>query len=366
MKNINGQIMSKDKCIATVEDEAIVSCDEQLLPLYLKNKRDVVTWLEERAIDSHRVNSRLLKKALRLASYDDLQTVISVHAVTITDTYWFRETDSDLNYEEVRYKENYFDKLALFGDPDSFHHPCSKTPELTNTGSFEKCWRLIDGKWWMYKNENELERFSELFIYKLGCVLKFDMAHYESDGQYVKTLDFTNGASVNFEAIDALVEDGKNVYQDSFCVLYSLSKEIAAQYLKLIYLDTLCNNVDRHTKNYGLLRDVETGEILSLAPNYDNNIALIARGYLSSTKRTNDALIDFFIGFLNYSETAKALFNELDILRLVEKDIHDCLDSITIEVDRRYITDFILNGQNRIFEALSIGQSEESNPKMTM
>ncbi len=355
MINLNGQIMSKDKCIATVEDGIIVSCDEQLLPLYLQNKRDVVTWLEERAIDSHRVNSRLLKKALRLTSYDDLQTVLSVHAVTITDTYWFRETDSVLTYEEVRYKENYFDKLALFGDPDSFHRPSSKTPELTNTGSFEKCWRLIDGKWWMYKNENELERFSELFIYQLGCILKFDMAHYEIEGQYVKTLDFTNGASVNFETIDALVEDGKNVYQDSFRVLYAISKEIAIQYLQLIYLDTICNNVDRHTKNYGLLRDVETGIILSLAPNYDNNIALIARGYLSSTKRTDDTLIDFFIEFLNKNETAKALFHELSILRIVEKNILDCLDSIPIEVDHGYITEFILNGQSRIFEALSIG-----------
>ena len=37
-------------------------------------------------------------------------------------------------------------------------------------------------------------------------------------------------------------------------------------------------NVDRHIRNYGVLRNVDTGEILRLAPNFDNNIALLYNG----------------------------------------------------------------------------------------
>lgn len=58
-------------------------------------------------------------------------------------------------YEDIRFKENYFSELALRGDPDSFSNRPSRTPELTNIGSFEKCWKLIDGEWWMYKSGAE-------------------------------------------------------------------------------------------------------------------------------------------------------------------------------------------------------------------
>lgn len=84
--------------------------------------------------DSHRANSRLLKKALRLAERDDISTVLSVNAVTITDNYWYRPEGSALAWEDVRFKENLFDRLALCGDPDSFSQRPSRTPELTNTG----------------------------------------------------------------------------------------------------------------------------------------------------------------------------------------------------------------------------------------
>ena len=158
MHNITGTLMSEDRPIARIKNGLIIASDDSLLPLYLKRTRNVEGWLASRAIDSHRVNSRLLKKALRLKAVDDVQTALAVNAANVTDRYWFRTEDSSAVYDDIRFKENYFDQLALRGDPDSFSREPSRTPELTNTGSFEKCWKLIDGKWWMYKNCNENER----------------------------------------------------------------------------------------------------------------------------------------------------------------------------------------------------------------
>lgn len=101
---------------------------------------------------------------MRLRTTDDVQTALAVNAATVTDCYWFRPEGSAAVYEDIRFKENYFSELALRGDPDSFSNRPSRTPELTNTGSFEKCWKLINGEWWMYKSGNEKEYFSELFI----------------------------------------------------------------------------------------------------------------------------------------------------------------------------------------------------------
>ena len=149
MINLTGELMSENKVIATVKNGEIIDCDETLLPLYLKKTRNLEGWLASRAIDTHRTNSRLLKKALRLRTADDAQTALAVNAATVTDRYWFRPEGSTAVYDDIRFKENYFDSLALRGDPNGFSHKPSRTPELTNTGSYEKCWRLIDGAWWM-------------------------------------------------------------------------------------------------------------------------------------------------------------------------------------------------------------------------
>ena len=161
-------VLSGDIPVAKWEKHSLVILNERLLPLFLKRDPDIYTWLKSRAIDSKRPNARLLKKALRLTEHDDVSTVLHVNGVTITDNYWIKPTGSDLTYEQVRFDNDYFSRLALKGTYDSFNKAAtskhSKTPELTNIGSFEKCWKLRDGEWWMYKKANHNEQFSELFI----------------------------------------------------------------------------------------------------------------------------------------------------------------------------------------------------------
>ena len=54
-----------------------------------------------------------------------------------------------------------------------------KAAQRSHLTSFEKCWKLKDGKWWIYKSANQKEQFSELFVYELGEKLGMNMAHYE-------------------------------------------------------------------------------------------------------------------------------------------------------------------------------------------
>ena len=351
MQTITGTLMSEDRPIAKIKNGIIVDTEESLLPLYLKRTKDVEGWVAGRAIDSHRTNSRLLKKALRLRTTDDVQTALAVNAATVTDRYWFRPEGSTATYEDVRFKENYFDQLALRGDPDSFSRKPSRTPELTNIGSFEKCWKLIDGSWWMYKSGNDQEYFSELFICKLGEKLGLNMAHYEMDGDYIRSKDFTDSASVNFEPMKSLV-DADEDYEVCFNALNEISSELAKQYLILIWMDSICYNMDRHTENFGFLRDVKTGKILSLAPNYDNNIALIAKGYLKDATRASDGLIKFLREFVQNNAVAREMYRSMNLPVITEEIIDECLDEIPIEVDRDYIRTFILSGQAQTRELI--------------
>ena len=364
MVNLTGELMSEDKVIATVKNGEIVDCDETLLPLYLKRTRNLEGWLASRAIDTHRINSRLLKKALRLRTADDAQTALAVNAATVTDRYWFRPEGSTAVYDDIRFKENYFDSLALRGDPNGFSHKPSRTPELTNTGSYEKCWRLIDGAWWMYKSGNQNEYFSELFICRLGEKLGFDMAHYEMDDGYIRSKNFTDGTSYNFEPMSSLVGEDDD-YSVCFDAIYAISPGLSEQYLKIIWLDSLCYNMDRHTENFGFLRDVYTGEIISMAPNYDNNIALISRGYPNSTNREHDGIIRFFRDFIQSNPTANAMLKSIELPEITEEMLDECLDEIPFEADRDFIKSFILNGQSVLRDILSEEVSEDESEDAT-
>jgi hypothetical protein len=294
--------------------------------------------------------------------------VLKVKAATITDTYWIKPEGSGLTYDDVRFKENMFAGLALYGDPDSFNNwhgnGNAHTPELTNIGSFEKCWSIIDGEWWMYKRGNEQELFSELFICELGKALGFDMAHYEKDGKYIRSRDFTNSAAVNYEPAVSIV-GADDDYTVSYKALCKLSEKCAADYIKMIYLDTLCFNMDRHTYNYGVLRDTGSGEILGMAPNFDNNIALISRDYPPNIKRDNDILIRLFVEFLAEIKDALNLLTDMDIPEVNREMIESCMDRVPVEADREYICEYILNGQEHLTAAME-RLAQENSPGQTM
>ena len=326
MTSRNYYIMSADTVVAKWENNELTVINEKLLPLYLKRVHNADMWLETRAIDSHRANSRLLKKALRLKEKDDISTVIHVNGATITDNYWIKPLDSELTYSDVKFSDDYFARLALKGTYDSFNKAAnskhSKTPELTNIGSYEKCWRLIDGRWWMYKSANHEEMFSELFVCKLGQALKMNMAIYERGDKCVKSLDFTDGASVNFEPAMSFMGDNED-YDDVFEKLKEICPKAIPDFVSMIFLDTIVANPDRHTANFGLLRDTKTGELLGLSPIFDHNMALISRGYPKTTTN-NDLLIKLFNEFIKHNPKCKKYIPTLTetTIRKVITDLH--------------------------------------------
>ena len=204
--------MHKDTVVADIKNNELEIINQGLLPLYLKRNGSLETWIASRAIDAHRPHSRLIKRILRLSAADDCEVALKVNAATITDNWWIKQTaEESLKYKDVRFSVNYFDNLALKGDPDSIeriNHPeilTSRSPELTNIGSFEKCWKLENQEWWLYKLSNAFQTFSELFIFEMGSMLGFDMAYFEPWESGTKTLDFTENAKYDFEPAFSLV-----------------------------------------------------------------------------------------------------------------------------------------------------------------
>ena len=340
----NYEIFSGEILVAVWNDNVLTVVNADLIPMYLNYNQDADRWLASRAIDHRRPNSRLLKKALRLVEKDDISSVLHVNGAKITDNYWIREVGSNLTYSDIKFSDDYFSNLALKGNYDSFNRAAnskrSKTPELTNVGSFEKCWKLRDGKWWMYKKASHDEMFSELFVYELGCALGMNMAVYQRGEACIKSLDFTEAARVNFEPASTFMGDNED-YFDVVKALEKICPKAIPDYIRMIFMDTICANPDRHTNNFGLLRDIKTGDLIGFAPNYDNNMALISRGYPSKSG-SKDMLI--------------SLFNEL----IEEYPIYrSCIPEVTEEMVRVAIAKVNMKVRTQVVVDLVVGRYKQ-------
>lgn len=331
-------IMSANKELAIVEDQTLEIIDSNLLPLFLKRTRNFEQWVSERAIDATRVNSRILKKIhglSRMAS--DFDTAMLYNAACITDNFWVRKNDE--TWEDIRFVNDLYFKAAISSDADAFEYPSSRSPELTNIGSREKGWKLIDGEWWLYKNEPKERAFFELLTSKIGRILGFDMAYYEMDGDFIRTKDVTCG-QYNLQPMDALVYDHDGIVDENmeynYETLYAIRPELAKKYMNIKYMDVLVNNVDRHTKNYAVLTSQETGEIAKLAPNYDNDQAFYGYPDILLKDRMHGEMKEF----VALAEKVNYVPPKIDESELV-RAISDC----NLEAE---IKDYILAGEKLV------------------
>jgi hypothetical protein len=292
LSTLQGTLMSGNTPVALIENGEISKVIEpSLIPLHFLFAEDpsLKSWLRQRSLDTSRTNSRFVLRELDSDKADITQIVLSVNAATITDNFWIKENGSEKTYEQTRFHQDHLAKVALLGSsagivvpPD--HH----SPELTNTGTFEKCWHLENGQWWLYKKGNPEHTFSELAAQSIGRYLNINMAIYQyvsrneignifdcrapASLSVVKTLDFTGGV-FNFEPAADLGcsrDDAVKNYQ----ILKRLSPAAAQEYKKMVLLDTLTYNIDRHLFNFGVLRDQTTGQVVSLAPIFDHNLSL--------------------------------------------------------------------------------------------
>lgn len=289
---LQGTLMSGNIPVALIQDGEISKVIEPgLLPFHFLHAGNpsLGSWIRQRSMDTSRTNSRFVLQELGLEKADAIQIVLSVNAASITDHFWIREKGSERTYEQIRFCQDHLAKTALLGSTAGVAVPLeSRSPELTNTGTFEKCWRLENGQWWLYKRGNPEHTFSELAVQAVGRYLGLNMAACKSVSREeigtvfdcrapasmtaIKAPDFTKGR-LNFEPA-ADLGCKRNDAVKNIQILRKFSPAAAQEYEKMVLLDALTYNLDRHLYNFGILRDQATGQVVSMAPVFDHNLSL--------------------------------------------------------------------------------------------
>lgn len=345
----DGYLMSGDKTIARIENGLLTDTDNARLPFYLQCCNDLSGWLRSRAADRGRGHVRLIETASGLTAADDAEFAMFVHAAKLTDNFWIKREGERLTYAQIRFKQNPLADTALSGVKPHFQ-PGKRTdalysPEFTNTGSFEKCWRREKDGWWLYKSGNPDNHYAELFMERIGLAFGIPMAHYElaEGGKCIRSKDLTNDGEVNLDHASGLIGDAYDDYRLNYQAFSRMSPDMAAAYLDMLYMDALCCNTDRHENNYGVLRSAQTGETISFAPLFDHNLALFAGcSPASGVPSTSDRLIDSFCSFV-YDKNLP--FRQPYLPKF---QIEEIAKSIPIPYDSKAVTEFIFDRQERL------------------
>lgn len=261
--------------------EAFSPIKPELLPMQIRHATadGFTTWLRDRSIDLNTYQHRQLMHGL-LGSRDKVAIALSTHMFSISDTFTCF-ADGEFTPRLMLCSpsdQNEISNFILVSGDTTIRKARIATPNASTDGSFTKTWCYEDNAWWLYKLQSEDATRSE---YEISCVLRecgWDAAEYdydEANPNRIRTKYFV-GKDEFFEPYDSLRfmfpdrSDDEEVIMEN---LASLGPDVLKAWKRILLADALFANTDRHTRNFGVIRSAVTGDILRLAPNFDNNQA---------------------------------------------------------------------------------------------
>lgn len=236
---------------------------------YAKHKEHLVKWLKEWQID------------------DTKGFIDMTHALGLNDSLWVKPADSDLSWEKINlYHNDFSDIVARTAFEKGLHglRLSTTSPEFTSEGSFEKCWVKEEDSIYLYKKGSSgfanagLEMYSEYYASQYAAALCDSFVSYdlcEFKGSIVSRCEMFTSESEGFVPIYKYLEEQDYAYEQILRFLEPLGCD--EDFRRMIVLDSVIMNEDRHFGNFGFIVDNDSFEILRFAPVFDHNMSMLAR-----------------------------------------------------------------------------------------
>ena len=240
----------------------------------------LTAFLEQRKAPKHRKH---IQQLLEQYGCDDPEGFLRVtHALSLNDTFWVREADAALCWEDVSLYTNPFSEIiseAAFDGIISETDLSSTSPEFGTDGYYAKCWKREESGIYLYKSGSahyEIEPLSEYLAAQLSnrlCpgAVPYDMGFYR-DKLVSKCLLFTSEA-VGLAKAGAVFRGEERTIPELVAFFEGIGSGDA--FRRMCVLDAVILNPDRHYGNFGVLFDTDTLEIQGMAPVFDHNRSLL-------------------------------------------------------------------------------------------
>lgn len=266
--------------------------DEAALPVGINPNDSKLTatlnaWWHSRIIPASRDG---LKFVLHL--YDiESASILSKRSLglSLSDQYWIKPIDSDLEWEDVNFFTNEFSTElgeAFFDRGSSKPSINPFTPDASSNGWLKKKWVRIDGQTYLAKAGSVpllQQPYNEVVASKILTALDIEHVDYKviiEDNRPLslcKNFIDTDTEFVSAHFIRNVLPKSKNDsdYQHFLrCAEYLEIPNVRDFLNNMIVIDFLIENTDRHYGNFGFIRDVNNLNFIGPAPLFDNGTSL--------------------------------------------------------------------------------------------
>lgn len=263
------------------------------------SKHELNYWWRHRAIPASRAQIDRLLGNLGLAS--TLVLAEKSFGASLSDCYWINDEDDPRSWAEINFFDNEFsDDLGFLtlGQDSAGSSPNSpdytridlSSPNSTLGGDLLKKWKVVDGARVLLKagvGAFNQEPYNEVAATDLHTRLmnpgEFTPYRLFADGRRVySACDNLLGPDEELIAAWDVIRNVKqpNNYSDlrflvsRYEALGLDGDEVMAQLAKMFACDFVLANRDRHYRNFGIVRNVETLEVTRIAPVFDTGSCL--------------------------------------------------------------------------------------------
>lgn len=246
-------------------------------------------WWANRCIPSRRMG---LSDAAYILRSSPQQLVTESWGLSLSDHCWLRPCDNELSntalYENVNFFDNDFSEDVgdiLLGLKDSVDDINYWSPDNTTNGNLKKRWRIIGGKRCLFKSDSypfQQQPYGSSLIH----VTEYRIRSIPSLSIILEAMTSLNGLCEDFVTKDTELISAwcvmhlrpKVNHENEYLHYVDICKELGIDIIpaldRMIVLDYIIANEDRHFNNFGLLRDANTLEWLGAAPIFDSGTSL--------------------------------------------------------------------------------------------
>ena len=245
-------------------------------------------WLKSRSIPASR--SGIWDLYTRLGRNSTEHLILKCYGLSLSDHYWIRPAGSGLVWAEINFFQNDFSRDVgemLFGrEPADKSNINLVSPDNTSDGWLRKKWIIANGKRILVKGSSEpwkQEPFNEVIacavMRRLGIVHVPYSLMFENGEPYSACENFL---SLDTELVPAwkvlhssVMDDGDSDFTHLLRCCDRLGiPDVCAAVDKMLTLDYLIANEDRHYTNFGFVRNAETLGWIGVAPIFDSGTSL--------------------------------------------------------------------------------------------
>lgn len=252
------------------------------------NKKAFDRWWIGRSIPASRDNIESALIALGIEHPSELIT--KCYGLSLSDQYWVCPKHSGLLWDNINFFENNFSQDIgdiLFGhEPKDIDTIDMISPDNTSDGQLRKKWIISDGKRLLMKSGgggSEQEPFNE--VVATAIMRRLNIPHvpymltFYAGKPYSLCETFVTPETELIPAWQVFRIIKKSNNDSNLTHLLRCCDKLGIQGVqdsidKMLVLDYVIENEDRHWNNFGFIRNADTLEWMGLAPIYDNGTSL--------------------------------------------------------------------------------------------